>query len=166
MLITPLGKLETMKLMHDMGCPINEHVSYAAAQYVGVASDQQEKRAVLEWLAEYMQWLLDKGCTLTHKICSSAADAPVQSLRRQRLVKVYHFKNKELLDELCGGDRPGGIAQWPLTKVQWLHSRGVPVGAGTMNAAAKHGNVGLLAWALEQGCKVSENSLDLAAYHG
>ena len=52
MLITPVGELETMKLMHDMGCPINEHVSYAAAQYAGVASDQQEKRAVLEWLAE------------------------------------------------------------------------------------------------------------------
>lgn len=146
---------EMLELCVSLGCPVSPAAFLAAARLDVFAESFQ-----------YMQWLLDKGCTLTHKICSSAADAPVQSLPRQRLVKVYHFKNKELLDELCGGDRPGGIAQWPLTKVQWLHSRGVPVGAGTMNAAAKHGNVGLLAWALEQGCKVSENSLDLAAYHG
>ncbi len=152
-----LHKKQSIKMLElcvELGCPVSPAAFMSAASISFCAQP-----------FEYMEWLLTKGCKLTSAICSAAADETPQAYNRHEAKKYWHYSD-ELLDELVGNSKPGGIVQMPLARVKWLHARDVPMGAGTMSAAAKHNNIHLLEWAYKQGCEPSENTMHVAAYHG
>lgn len=168
-----MNREETIKMLNlcvELGCPLSSE-AFATAARMGLSS------GAIQW----MEWLIAQGCPTGRgfstgmaaktMICSAAADeTPTlhsrRTIQKQWCGRASMYLSNVLLDELVGHSKPNGDIYWPLAKVKWLHARGLPCGAGVMNAAAKHGNIRLLEWAHEQGCKCSENTMDLAAYHG
>lgn len=164
-----MSHAETMQMLElcvELGCPISR-VAFLSASRIPFHCRP----------FEYLEWILQKLALRGEKLlnCSAAADEPTQTFNRHEAKKFWGY-SEGLLDELVGNSQPGGIIHMPIARVKWLHARGVPLGDGTMNAAAKHGNLALLRWAHtqlnsdpgpDQGCcALPENAMNIAAYHG
>ena len=146
--------LEMLALCRELGCPLTLSAMVSAA---GLPHTN--------YPFQYMQWLVARGCPVGTVVCATAASGAPHELARLHMDKEWGWP-KSLLDELTGSQHPGGLIKWPLAKLQWLRTRGVPWSSGTVSAAAKYGNMDLLRWALGGGCKLDGNAMAMAASRG
>jgi hypothetical protein len=147
-------KVDMLSLCLSLGCPMTADALVSTARLGLHAKPFQ-----------CMQLLLDRNCPLKTAIVSEAASGAPLEVTRHALKRAYGYDDA-LLSELAGSSSPTRLIEWPLAKVQWLRARGVPWSSGTLAAAAKYGNIGLLRWAYDNGCQMSPNVMTVATWEG